>query len=235
MSERAPLPETLLAPDAGRVLLLAPHPDDDVLGCGGTACLHVEQGDPVRVVVAYDGAAGDPKGHFDKDEIAALRRNEAREGGRILGLSDYDFWGYPEGHEPGPEEFRAGAERVAVAVREWRPDVVYAPWAGEYHLDHCTLARVARAGLALSGFDGAAWGYEVWTPLVPTRIVDVTRVHEKKAAALKKHATQLEYGDIVHYGLGLNAHRSVYLEGGLYGEAFRPLGPPDASDLELVR
>ena len=55
VSGRAPTPETVQRPRRGRVLLLAPHPDDDILGAGGTCALHVEQGDPVHVLVAYSG------------------------------------------------------------------------------------------------------------------------------------------------------------------------------------
>jgi LmbE family N-acetylglucosaminyl deacetylase len=235
VNERAPLPEVVSSPERGRVLVLAPHADDDVLGCGGTASLHAAQGDPVRIVIAYDGRAGDPEGRYDGDELAAIRQREARAGGSVLGLADYEFWGYPEGHEPGPSEFVAGAQQVARLVRDWRPDLVYAPWIGEYHIDHHVLARVARAGLALARFAGAAWGYEVWTPLVATRIVDVTRVCERKIRALEQHVSQIAYSDVVHSILGINAQRSVYLpDGGRYGEAFAPLGPPSDEDLALV-
>lgn len=242
MSERAPLPRTAASPRAGRVLLFAPHADDDVIGAGGTACLHARQGDPVRVVVAYDGVAGDPARRHEPDELRALRRREALAGGAHLGLSDYAFWDYPEGHEPGPDEFRAGAARVAELVVSYAPDTVYAPWVGEHHVDHHVLARVVRAGLELARFGGDAWGYEVWTPLVPTLIVDVTAVVEHKESALREHRSQLEYTDHMHKALGMQAQRSLYLPAAArYGEAFRPLGraagddrlwadlPPDAA------
>ncbi len=235
MNERAPLPDALARPERGRALVLAPHPDDDVLGCGGTAALHVGQGDPVHVVIVYDGVLGDPQQRFDPAEIARVRQGEARAGGACLGLSDYEFWGYPEGHEPGAPEFAVGARRVAELVRVWRPDVVYAPWIGEHHVDHHVLARVARAGLELADFGGAAWGFEVWTPLVATRVVDITTVAEQKLAALRKHASQAPYGDVAHCGMGLNAQRSVYLPGeATFGEAFAPLGPATDLDREWV-
>ena len=231
MNERAPLPEAVHDPDPGRVLVIAPHADDDILGCGGTASLHALQKDPVHVLVVYDGVAGDPEGRFDPAELVEIRRAEARAGGACLGLEDYEFWGYPEGHVPAAAEIRIGAERLASRMAELEPDIVYAPWIGEYHLDHHVLARVVRAACALSDFRGTAWGYEVWTPLVATRIVDVTRVYPMKVQALKKHQSQLQYADIVHYGLGLNAHRSVYLpEGSHFGEGFCPLGEADEED-----
>ncbi len=71
---RAPLPEAVEAPEPGPVVLFAPHPDDDLIGPGGTVALHRRQGDAVQVVVAYDGYLGNQL-HPDlpKDEFIALR------------------------------------------------------------------------------------------------------------------------------------------------------------------
>lgn len=233
--ERAPLPRTVTRPPPGRVLLLAPHADDDVLGAGGTCALHVAQGDPVHVIVAYDGAEGDPDRRVDPAELCALRQREARAGGAHLGLRDYEFLGYPEGHVPGPGELLAGARHLAERLRTLRIDTLYAPWIGEHHVDHHVLARAARMAVVLAGFRGAAWGFEVWTPLVPTLIVDVSSVHAKKVAALAEHRSQLAYHDLAAKGLALSAQRAMYLaKEAQHGEGFAPLGEPFGSDRELV-
>jgi len=235
LAERAPLPRTTDRPARGRVLLLAPHADDDVLGAGGTCALHVLQGDPVHVVVTYDGVAGDPEHRFDPDELRRRRQTEARAGGAHLGFTSYEFLGYPEGHLPGPAELRAAAEVLAVRVRAFRPDLVYVPWVGEHHLDHHVLARATRLALALTGFAGSAWGYEVWTPLVPTLIVDVSAVQARKEAALAEHASQLAYHDLATKGLALSRQRAMYLsETATHGEAFAPLGGPFGTDAALL-
>lgn len=234
-SERAPRPETALGPPHGRVLLLAPHADDDVLGAGGTCALHAAQGDFLQVVVVYDGLAGDPERRFEPAELAERRRREARAGGAHLGLTRYEFLGHPEGHLPSPAELLAGAHSLAERVRLHAIDTVYAPWVGEHHLDHHVLARATRLALALAGFRGAAWGYEVWTPLVPTWIVDVSTVQARKLAALAEHRTQLAYHDIRAKGLALSAQRAMYLAPeATHGEAFAPLGEPFGSDRELL-
>jgi len=223
-SPRAPYPEALMQPHAGRVLAFVPHADDDVLGLGGTLCLHSEGGDPVKVVVLFDGVLGDPEHRYEPDELRGLRQEEARAGGKHLGLSDYEFWGYPEGHIPTPDEFEAAADRVAALLHSFAPDTVYAPHVGEFHLDHHIAARVVRAALERSNFTGRALGFEVWTPLVAEEIVDISRVAERKLAALREHKTQLEYNDFIHKALGLGAQRSLYLAPeARYGEAFRRL------------
>jgi len=217
------------------VLLLAPHADDDVLGAGGTCALHVAQGDPVHVIVAYDGLEGDPERRFAHEDLCARRQREARAGGAHLGLSSYEFLRYPEGHVPAAHELAEAARKLAARVRELAVDTLYCPWVGEHHVDHHVLARATRLALALAEFRGAAWGYEVWTPLVPTVVVDVTQVHARKVAALKEHASQLAYVDILHMGLALSAQRAIYLsKEARYGEAFAPLGEPYGADRELA-
>ncbi len=225
MSEpSAAAPEVVGAPDRGRVVVLAPHADDDVIGCGGTAALHVAQGDEVTVVVAFDGVLGVDDPALDEAARRALRVDEARAGGAELGVRRYEFLGHPEGHEPTEAELDAAAAQLAERLRELAPDVLYAPWPGEQHVDHRSLSRAASAALASLGFRGRAWAYEVWTPLVPTRVVDVTRVYDRKVAALRAHHSQLAHTDLLHMALGLAAHRSLFLGGsGRYGEAFAPL------------
>ena len=221
MAGRASPPEALRAPPRGRALCLAPHADDEVIGCGGTLALHRAQGDEVRVVIAFDGRLGLPAGADPE-----LRCAEARRGGAILGLSDYVFLGYPEGHEPSTPELERAAERLRALVDAFEPEVVYAPWIGEQHLDHSTLARAAR--LALQGFEGQAWGYEVWTPLVPERVVDVSPVWERKLSSLAEHGRQLAHSDLGARMRGMAALRGVHLPvGARYGEAFHPLGAQD--------
>jgi N-acetylglucosamine malate deacetylase 1 len=229
VNARAPLPRALRAPPRGKVLVLAPHADDEVIGAGGTLALHVEAGDEVEVLVTFDGVQGlSPELRVSRG--ASVRREEARRAGAHLGLSRYEFWSYPEGHEVRGAELDAAVTRLAEHIASRSPAIVYAPWLGEHHLDHHVLSRAATAALARIDFRGEAWGYEVWTPLVPTCVIDVTRVWERKVAALREHASQLEHTDLLHRMGGLAAHRSVYLEpGARYGEAFAPLAIAEGS------
>ncbi len=235
-SERAPLPETLATPPRGRVLILAPHPDDDVIGCGGTLKKHAAQGDPVHVVVAFDGRRGDPSERFDPAEYVERRRREARAAAAHLGLGDYEFWDNPEGHEPAPSQLLEGARAVAACIERFRPDLVYAPWVGEQHIDHHSLGRAVRLAVSLTGTRAEAWGYEVWTPLVPTRIIDITDVFEAKRAALLEHTSQTgEIAGMEHKALAITAQRAMYLAPeARHGEGFAPLGAPDPGDAQLL-
>jgi len=218
VNARAPLPEIVRRPEPGPVCLFAPHADDEVLGAGGTLALHAAQGDAVAVVVAFDGRLGLPDGADPKQ-----RRDEARAALAHLSVDDVRFLAHPEGHVPTRAEFDAAVDEVAGLVRALAPATIYAPWHGEHHLDHHVLARVVRAALFEVDFAGRAFGYEVWTPLVPTHVVDVEPVIERKRSALFEYRSQLASTDLVHTALGLAAQRSLYVPGSRWAEAFRPL------------
>src|SRR5574337_1017696 len=134
---RPPVPPTVLtAPPKGRVLVLAPHADDESLGCGGALALHHRQGDGVKVVVATDGAAGDPLGYYKDYDYRELRRGEARRAAAILGINELVFWGYPDGKLA---EARDLSERLASLLAADRPDIVYRPSTREIHPDQWAL------------------------------------------------------------------------------------------------
>ena len=78
-----------------RVLVVAPHPDDEVFGCGGMLAWHTRVGAEVRVVVLSDGRAGDPDAKAG--DIAERRVAESRAAGAELGIDDYRFLGYADG------------------------------------------------------------------------------------------------------------------------------------------
>ncbi len=213
-TRRPPLPETLARPPCGRVLVFAPHADDEIFGCGGTLALHAEQADPVRVIVAFDGKL-------------PLRRAEALAASAHLGKFDYVFWDEQGGHVPETGELERGARSVLEEIEAYRPSLVYAPWVGEHHVDHHVLARVVESALTLAPDSIEGWAYEVWSPLVPRRIVDVSAVARRKARALAAHASQTAHTPLVRAALGLAAQRALYLpKGARYGEAFARIDHP---------
>src|SRR5580658_287426 len=77
---------------AGPVLVLAPHMDDEVIGCGGTLHCHVQAGAKVTVAYLTDGRAGDPSLAPDQiSKMAEERKNESRRATELLGISDLIF------------------------------------------------------------------------------------------------------------------------------------------------
>lgn len=218
-------PERWQSPPRGRVLCFAPHPDDEVIGPGGTLALHRGQGDPVRVVLATDGTAGDPDGHYDAASYTSRRRDESRAGLAELGVDDVVFWGYPDSCVVAESDLEGIARRVEAEVASFAPAVVYLPWAGERNSDHRALHAAVSRALLRVGFDGMALGYEVWTPMDPDVVLEITTVIERKRAAIRRYETQLRYVDYEHVICGLSAYRSLLFQKGRgHAEAFRRIG-----------
>jgi N-acetylglucosamine malate deacetylase 1 len=213
-------------PASGRVLVLAPHPDDETIGVGGTLALHAAAGDPIHVVFLTAGTSGDPTGREDKAAYAAKREREARAACARLGVSAVEFWGFPDNFEVTANDLAAITPRVRELIDRVAPAVIYAPHPGEQHSDHHVAAVILARALATVSSPPPAFGFEVWSASQASIVVDVSSVYETKLAALRCYASQLEHTDIERFISGLNAYRAVFLEkGARYGEAFTPIVP----------
>ena len=197
-----------------RLLVLAPHPDDEVIGCGGLVAQHLGERRAVRVLVATDGAqAGE----------AATREEESRRGLDRLGENAaLAFLGHAD-RTLGPDV----APRLREELLDFRPDLILVPAPIEIHPDHLALSR---AFCSLVQGDPTLFAdlavtkvafYEVGQPLRPNALVDITDVAEAKWAGIREHATQLAQRDYVAYARGLNAYRAMTLpQHTQYAEAY---------------
>lgn len=217
-------PSAWRTPPRGRVLVLAPHADDEVIGCGGAIALHVAQGDPVAIAIVTDGMRGDPEGRFADADYRELRRREARAAAAALGAPPPELWDFAD---QGLRELvhRSPSPLVSVvssALDRLLPAIVYGPPETDVHPDHHALGAALIAALAERRGDARprAFAYEVWARIEPSHVLDVSAVWERKERALGAYASQLAYNDYLHAARGLAAARSVFLPGARYVEAF---------------
>lgn len=198
-----------------RVLVLAPHPDDETIGAGGTLAILAAAGAAVTAVILTDGERTRGTGLISQS-IGRRRTSEAAEACRRLGLPHPRFLGLPDGSLEGvlPELSR----RVAAVIAETSPNAVFLPWFGDGHGDHRAVTAALAAAAPASGL--MVWGYEVWSPLPANRLVDITAAIDRKRQALSVHVTAARAFDLDAM-LGLNRYRSVHgLAGQGYAEAF---------------
>lgn len=217
-----PPPERCLEPPVrGRVLVLAPHPDDETIGVGGTIALHRKLGDPVHAIFLTAGTSGDPTGLVDKTEYAAIRQREARAAAAVLGIEGLEFWGFPDNYEVTENDIAAIVPRLAEAIERYGPDVIYSPHHLEQHSDHHAVAMILERTMTTLRTRPSVFGYEVWSACDAEIVIDVSAEYATKMAALRCYPSQLEHTDIERFISGLNAYRAVFLaKGALYGEAF---------------
>jgi LmbE family N-acetylglucosaminyl deacetylase len=206
------------SPPAGSVLVLAPHPDDEAIGCGGALIRHARQGDRVRVIFVTDGAAGDPLDFYAGLDYGELRREEARRAAEVLGVEEVAFWDYPDGRLA---EAQGLAERLARLLKADPPSVLYSPSAREVHPDHWAVAVALQRALRDASTPPIVCRYEIWAAIEPTHLIDITALWNEKRKAVEQYQSQLRYNDYLHIIGGLNAHRSIYLNTARYVEAFQ--------------
>ena len=198
----------------GRVLVLAPHPDDETLGCGGTLVKHRRAGDQVRVVQVTDGRAS-RAGGLGPQQMAARRQTEARQALATLGL-DLVWLGLPEGEWRDDDLLTPLAELLA----ETRPAVVYAPSPIDYHPEHVRVARVLARVVA-----SPVRVFELGVPLGPdltNLVADTTSVEPVRRAALAAYATQTLGTQNLRR---LRRYAGAYWLGGGLAEPFWELSP----------
>ncbi len=139
------------------VLVVSAHPDDEVLGCGGTIARHVSDGDDVHIHILCEGAMGRHEaGSHDAygDELAALRASAVR-AAEILGAQPPTFGGLPDNRLDSVDLLDV-VRNVEAVVENVRPSIVYTHFENDLNLDHGITARAVLT--ACRPLPGAAIG-----------------------------------------------------------------------------
>ncbi|GAB3700733.1 PIG-L deacetylase family protein [Mariniluteicoccus flavus] len=137
-----------------RVVVVAPHPDDEVLGVGALAAALAGRGVEVVVIAVTDGTAAYPM--LDPDELAAIRTRESEEACAVLGLAPPRRMALPDGAVAGHEDRLAGL----LADHLGPGDTCLATWRGDGHPDHEATGRAAARACATAG--ATLVEYPVW-------------------------------------------------------------------------
>ena len=185
-------------------IVVAPHPDDESLACGGLIAEACRQGLRGKVVIVSDGAGSHPHSKtYPPDRLRSLREDEAREAGAELGLNPEDllFLGLPDRFVPREgEEAERAIDAIADCAREIGAGTLLVSWRHDPHCDHEASYRIARKVQRRAGelrlFEYVVWGHT----LPPTTEVDPIRsgfriridreAHEKKRRAIAAHRSQ---------------------------------------------
>jgi LmbE family N-acetylglucosaminyl deacetylase len=150
-------------PCGSRCLVLAPHPDDETLGCGGTIAALTSSGVDVHVVIATDGTGSDRLGRRP-EIVRTVRRREALAACRVLGVPEehVTFLDFPDGQLAGyTDELVACIDGL---VREIRPEHLLVCSALDPHPDHVAL-RNACDPMPLGDillFEYVVWAWRSW-------------------------------------------------------------------------
>src|SRR6202162_2374954 len=238
MEEASLIPYEATDLSAGRILVLAAHPDDEILGPGGTLAVNAGMAEAIRIWVATDGVR--QEGTEPDEDHRKKRRGESRQAAETLGLEPPVFGALPDRDLA----LRSGelASEIGGLIAEFRPDLIFCPSPVEIHPDHRALAEAVYEKLASSRPADADHDrfrflriafYEISHPLLPNVLVDIAGVAKRKEEALAAYVSQQAVRDYAGAVGGLNAYRRLTLNGEGPVEAFRVVDYGEASTRSL--
>ena len=188
----------------GATLCIAPHPDDESLGCGGTLALLSQRGARVGIAWVSDGGLSHPNSpSHPRAKLAMLRETEATRAAHALGATQLFFQRLPDGALPFPDD-DGFAQAVASAhdiLVSFAPQTLLLPWRRDPHRDHRATWLIwssAARELDLRRYEYLVWAFEraaqsEWPRQNEARAfrLDISDVLERKRAAIAAHQSQI--------------------------------------------
>lgn len=220
--------------DGESIVVLAPHPDDEVIGCGGFLALASSEGRQIHVIVVTDGGAATEsrspessktKADPDTSSYASRRRSESKEGLGLLGIDQVEFLDLPD--RGLASRFPELVELLAGRIDQLSPDLILAPAPFDIHPDHHLVARALwevfqDRNRARAMRDVSVAFYETSQPLPPDVLVDISSVIGTKLEAIRVHGSQTEIRDYAGFSEGLARYRALTLPAEVtHAEAYR--------------
>ena len=178
---------------SNRVLVIAAHPDDEVLGCGGTIALHVKQGDEVWSVIVCEGeslrAINQTDGEIHHSEIAA----------QVLGVHNLQMLGLLD-QKLDQYTLTDIITPIENIVKRFKPNIIYTQYGGDINRDHEILFKAVLVATRptetyieeIYAFDTASsteWAYP--RTFIPDTWIDITSTLEQKIEAMNAYKTEL--------------------------------------------
>lgn len=211
----------LATPPSGKVLVLAPHPDDEAIGCGGAIKLHCLSSDKVKIVYLTDGSAGFPDSFRptkkEKEKMARTREIEARVAAKTLGVDDLVFLHYLDGQL---YSNRLIEKYFSQLLSNYKPDIIYVPSFLDQNSDHYEAARILVQAISHSKISAQILSYEIWSPVFANVLLKIDRVIEDKKKAISAFESQLKSRNYLEAAVALNRYRGSIFGAGEFAEAY---------------
>jgi len=184
-----------------KILVVAAHPDDEVLGCGGTISRHVDNGDEVHVVFMSDGVSSREIKEYD-DEIQ-YRKESAVSSSGILGVESVIFLGFPDNRMDTLAMLDI-VKQLEEVFNNIKPSVVYTHFYGDLNIDHrITYQAVMTVCRPLPGqtvkeiyiFEipsSTGWlSQSQESTFCPNRFIDISNMIDRKMKALNAYKKEM--------------------------------------------
>jgi LmbE family N-acetylglucosaminyl deacetylase len=216
------------APFGKSMLVIAPHQDDEAIGCGGALALQVRSGRAASIVMLTDGADGCEEFGFTRQAMMEMRNEESRRAAAAIAVTPIFL------NHPVLADDASQIEELAEILVDRKADAVFIPFPLDGHRDHRTANYILAGALRKISWNVRVFGYEVWGMCIPNVVLIIDDVIETKTEMLRCFTFANSALDYVNSTLGLNMFHSRMLGAGMcrYAERFFEL--PREEYIELL-
>ena len=187
--------------EKARILIVAPHPDDESIGCGG---LMLKYGAQCEILLLTDGRKGyDSSVPTDEEQLIRQRAEELRKAAAIAGIEQIYMLGIPD-------NTLTQNENVVAAFDITPYDFIFVPNHLERHKDHAPVLRMIEKMRREQKSKARIYEYEVWSPLFAlTDVLDLNGLMERKLDMVRQYQSQIRFLDYEAMTEALNRYRGA--------------------------
>lgn len=187
------------------ILVVAAHPDDEILGVGGTVARHVAKGDKVYAMILGEGqtSRGEHREDISGEVVAELHKNTL-ESAKAVGFSDVYFADFPDNRFDQVDLLDI-VKVVEKKICELKPEIIYTHYGQDLNVDHQYTSRAVLTATrpigeytvkeiyAFETLSSTEWNfdYSAHQPFCPNVYVDITDYYQKKEDAMKCYVSEL--------------------------------------------
>ena len=185
-----PLEEKL---PAKKILVIAPHQDDESIGCGGTIIKHVMAGG--KVEIAFCTLGEESRMHETQEALKIL-------GSKINHFLQFDIRSLYNNTSKLAENFTELFIRI-------KPEIIFIPFMIDNHQDHIAVSRAFVKAYKQKKINSLVYAYSVWTTMIPNVVIDISQQWNKKEQAIKCYKTQIAGRDYVTMASSISKYWAI--------------------------
>ena len=187
-----------------KTLIIAAHPDDEVLGCGGTIAKLVAQGEEVHILILATGLTSRVGFDMAKDADALkIHLERASRAGALLGAKNVNFGGLPD-QKMDTLPLLEVTQRIEAEIESVKPQTIFTHHGGDLNMDHAVTYRATltatrpMAGCLVKSIyayqvpSSTEWSFQSFSPVFqPNVFTDISKSLEKKIEAMKIYESEV--------------------------------------------
>jgi len=196
-----------------RIMVLAPHPDDETFGCAGTILEHSKLESDIKTIFASDGSncyrnhPNNTLNNTNASEIIFTRKKEAQNAAALLKTKEPVYLEFEDGKLA--ENLGELTKQISIQLNSFEPEILFLTSDIDTHSDHRTCNTAAWSALNFNASVTQIWYYEIHQPLNINTYVDITESEEKKRIICDIYQSQQALFNYTQAIIGLNRYRAL--------------------------